>query len=128
MMHKKALFFRDFTIADKIMETMHPKEQKSLGRQIHNFDAEAWNEVCQNIVYEGNFAKFKNPKLREYLLATGNEIIVEASPYDAIWGIGFGAEDALENIDKWGQNLLGKAIMRVRDDIRSEMNDTTKEI
>ena len=40
---------------------------------------------------------------------------MKASPYDRIWGIGFSAGKAGANRDDWGNNLLGKALMRVRD-------------
>lgn len=53
-------------------------------------------------------------KEAEYLLSTGNREIVEASPVDNIWGIGFSSDNAMENVDKWGQNLLGKTLMKVR--------------
>ena len=46
--------------------------------------------------------------------------INEASSFDRIWGIGYEASNAEANKDHWGQNLLGKALMRVRDRIRAE--------
>lgn len=62
--------------------------------------------------------------LKELLLATGDRELVEASPRDRIWGVGFGAERA-EQLrvtckEKWGTNYLGKALMEVRDKIRAE--------
>ncbi len=66
--------------------------------------------------------KFKDPELRQILLATGDKIIVEAADYDRIWGIGYSCENesstqiALENKDKWGENLLGKLLMKLRDE------------
>lgn len=44
---------------------------------------------------------------------------MEASPSDRIWGIGFDAEHAEGNEKDWGQNKLGKALMRVREKLRS---------
>lgn len=44
----------------------------------------------------------------------------QASPEDRIWGVGFGAKNAEENRDKWGENLLGLAIMKVRDKLRKD--------
>ena len=46
---------------------------------------------------------------------------MKASPYDRIWGIGFPAANAGVNTDNWGENLLGKALMRVRDRLRTEV-------
>lgn len=47
--------------------------------------------------------------------------IMKASPYDRIWGIGFSAANAGVNTDNWGENLLGKALMRVRDRLQTEV-------
>ena len=75
-----------------------------------------WDGACDEIVEQGNYLKFsQNPKLRDILLSTGGKVIVEASPSDSIWGLGFDAEHAEANEHKWGANKLGKALMRVRD-------------
>ena len=121
MMHQKALLFNDETIAEDILNEKNPREQKKFGRQIKGFDKSIWDKNCMAIVYEGNYAKFtQNPKLKEQLLATGNRVLVEASPLDNIWGIGMGEND--ENVDDpsfWlGLNLLGSAIMLVRNQIK----------
>jgi hypothetical protein len=65
----------------------------------------------------------QNNKLSEFLLGTNDRIIVEASPYDAIWGIGMLATDEnSENPVKWkGENLLGYALMEVRDLLRERL-------
>ncbi len=47
-------------------------------------------------------------------------MIAEAAPWDKRWGTGFDIENSLKNKDKWGENRLGKAIMRVRETL---MND-----
>ncbi|UNI19240.1 hypothetical protein JDV02_005437 [Purpureocillium takamizusanense] len=61
--------------------------------------------------------------LREMLMATGDREIVEASPYDAIWGIGFTERDAEAMREHWGENLLGKALMEVRRELRESQSD-----
>lgn len=38
-------------------------------------------------------AKFQRADLRKILLATKDRILVEASPYDRIWGVGLAVED-----------------------------------
>jgi ribA/ribD-fused uncharacterized protein len=121
MMHQKALLFGDTDIAELIMQETNPREQKKFGRQIKGFDKSIWDKNCMSIVYEGNYAKFtQNPELKEQLLATGDRVLVEASPFDNIWGIGMGEND--ENVDDpsfWlGLNLLGSAIMLVRNQIK----------
>ena len=59
----------------------------------------------------------QNTALKELLLSTVDSILAEASPYDTIWGIGLGREDALKGgVEQWqGENLLGCALMDVRD-------------
>lgn len=57
---------------------------------------------------------------REVLLQTGNKELVEASPMDRIWGVGFGAANAGANRGRWGLNLLGKCLMRAREQFREE--------
>ncbi len=120
MMFKKALLFKDDEIAEKILASSQAPEQKALGRQVKGFDKTIWESECKNIVYDANYAKFtQNPKLKEKLLETEGTTIVEASPYDCIWGIGLGEEDP-EHFDrsKWkGKNWLGEILTQVRDDI-----------
>jgi len=98
--------------------TTDPKKHKALGREARGFDGKKWNQHKLRIVEEGNWHKFtasKNSKeLKKLLLETGEREIVEASPLDKIWGIGFGAKNAEKNRAKWGQNLLGIALMNVR--------------
>ena len=117
MMHSKALLFGDEEIAAQILETSSPRKMKSLGRKVRGFDDKMWNRHRERIVYEHNVAKFsQNEKLLRVLLKTGDRELVEASPQDAIWGIGLHESDAVRcTVDRWpGLNLLGKALMRVR--------------
>ena len=53
-------------------------------------------------------------------MATGDSILVEASPVDKIWGIGLAADNPdAQNPLKWkGQNMLGFALMEVRDELQ----------
>ncbi len=54
-------------------------------------------------MYKANIAKFSaNQELKETLLATGDKMIVECSPYDKIWGNGLDIEDSLKRpIETW---------------------------
>lgn len=118
MMSQKARYFNDMETNDLIMKATEPKEHKTLGRQVKNFDEIEWNIVADEIVFKANLAKFsQNPDLKKKLLDTGNKIIVECSPYDKIWGNGLNITDTLKtHPDNWcGTNRLGKAIMRVRE-------------
>ena len=91
------------------------------GRKVSGFDDTIWNGVRQIIVYNGLLAKFEqHEKLKRKLLDTGDEIIIEASPKDMIWGAGLDADDPdILDMSKWkGQNLLGFTLMQVRDELR----------
>lgn len=120
MMAKKALLFHDTATEKKIMEAASPKEIKSLGRSVSGFDEQVWNQFKYYIVLTGNFYKFtQHPELRKFLMNTGNTVLVEASPQDRIWGIGLPetSRDARQ-YSKWrGENLLGFALMEVREEI-----------
>ncbi len=117
MMAQKAKLFGDTPIYRKILEAETPKDAKSLGRKVSGFDETTWNAHRVEIVVAGNLAKFsQHPALSEFLCSTGENVLVEASPYDRIWGIGMAAD--APNVDDphaWkGLNLLGFALMEVR--------------
>lgn len=117
MMAEKARLFNDENALDLILQSTSPKEQKQIGRQVKGFNIDLWNNNCRDIVYQGNLAKFKqNPSMQKELMETGNRTIVEASPYDKIWGIGLSKEDPqVLDPSKWkGTNWLGIALMQVR--------------
>lgn len=119
MMYQKAVLMGDDEIADKILSEGHPSAAKRLGREVHNFDVEKWKANADKVVEDANFFKFsQNSDLRDVLLSTGDKVLVEASPDDKIWGIGFNADDAIGNESEWGNNGLGKALMKVRDKLR----------
>jgi ribA/ribD-fused uncharacterized protein len=119
MMYNKAKYFKDDINANKIIKESAPIKIKMLGRQVKGFNEDEWKKVREDIVYKGNYLKFsQNPDLKLLLLATKDKILVEAAPNDAIWGIGFNSENALNNKNKWGLNLLGKALMKVRNDLK----------
>jgi len=123
MMQQKALHFGDVEIADKVMKTRHPSDQKKLGKLVKNFDKESWDKVNFQIVYRGNYAKYtQNEELKKLLLNAGDRLFVEASPQDVIWGIGLGENDAnIENPSLWkGQNLLGWAVTLVKQELQSK--------
>jgi len=123
MMYAKAMIFNDIVTAQKILATNDPKKQKALGREVKNFNEGIWDQYKAQIVLEGILEKFtQNVDLQEILLATGDLEIVEASPYDRIWGIGLAADhpDAT-NPKKWqGQNLLGLILKDVREFLKAE--------
>lgn len=121
MMLGKAKLFEDDAIQAKIRASTDPKEIKALGRAVHPFDGKCWDAVKYPLVLNGNYHKFvQNAELRNFLLSTGDSILVEASPYDCVWGIGLSAGNPrAQDPRQWrGRNLLGFALMEVRDEIR----------
>ena len=122
-MWRKATLFQDLRTADKILDlSLTPYQYKQLGRSVKNYDDNIWEKFRYEIMKEGLYLKFtQNDKLKQELLNTGDIILVETSPYDTIWGIGTSNKNILKNPNLWeGRNLLGFALMNVRDDIRAE--------
>ncbi|KAK3942124.1 hypothetical protein QBC46DRAFT_256943 [Diplogelasinospora grovesii] len=147
MMHHKAMLFNDPAMADAILKAGHPRKVKSMGRKVKNFDPAVWDAERERIVREGSYFKFTRAvsedglrlgasstapfigkTLRELLLSTHPRELVEASPFDAIWGIGLVAKDADPNHrDAWGLNLLGKALMDARERFVKEDEEKERE-
>lgn len=124
MMACKARLFSDHQILAAILEAATPAKVKKLGRQVRNFDDTIWRANARRFVTEGNYAKFtQHVRLRDFLLSTGDSILVEASPLDKIWGIGLkGDHPDARNPERWlGTNLLGFALMDVREQIKHEL-------
>ena len=118
----KADTFKDDRIRKLIEVTSNPKIVKGLGRQIENYDESIWDrDRFDKMVYVNELKFSQNPFYGKALLNTENRIIVEASPYDKIWGVGLLEDDPLILDEKnWkGLNLLGKALREVR----SKMNE-----
>ena len=129
MMLHKAILFNDIPIARQILSITSTSKPallrvKKLGRQVSNFDDAVWKKHRSRIVLEGNLLKFRqNPDIRQKLFDTGDTTIVEASPRDRVWGIGFGEKNALNKKDKWGANLLGVALGETRRLLRLEESE-----
>lgn len=122
MMAEKARLFGDATTRAKILASRSPREHKALGREVAGFVQDIWERECLEIVVRGNRAKFsQNSEMRAALLATGDRLLVEASPLDRIWGVGLRADDPrIHDPSQWrGRNLLGVALMRVRAELRA---------
>ena len=119
-MLEKALMF-DKSMVKPILATTDPRAIKRLGRKVRNFDEKKWNKVRYDIMVDILLAKFSNEPLKSQLLSTGDELMVEASPNDKIWGAGLAIGDARLNYPNYypGQNLLGKALMEARTWLRN---------
>ena len=123
MMYRKAICFGDEAVAAQILSTSDVAKIKSLGRQVSNYDESMWNGIRQIVVYEGLLAKFsQNEEIKAKLKATGNAVLAECAVKDRIWGIGLSMKDPDRlNKAKWnGQNLLGYALMMVRERLQQD--------
>lgn len=149
MMHHKALLFGDIATGAEILKAGHPREVKALGRVVQGFTEALWTANREIIVRRASWCKFTCPvedgnagldagmrvwklgkcsdakevecdSFRTVLLNTGTRELIEASPYDRIWGIGYTEADAEQNRKAWGLNLLGKALMAVREEFRDD--------
>jgi ribA/ribD-fused uncharacterized protein len=122
MMAGKARLFGDETAVGKILATPDPGVAKKHGRAVRGFEEAAWTAARFPLVVAGNTAKFRqHPRLGSFLLSTGEDVLVEASPLDTIWGIGLthDSPDA-RSPERWrGLNLLGFALMDVRAGLRA---------
>lgn len=120
----KADFFKDPNTRKALEDyALSPQEAKGLGRLVANYSDPAWETVRFGFMTYANYLKFsQNEDLRVKLLATGDKILVEASPVDNIWGIGLAESEEdwiLTDQKNWtGRNLLGEALMKVRSIIK----------
>lgn len=120
IMYRKAKLFGEHEVASRVLQAKTPKRAKELGRSIKAFDNETWEANREIIFKEVLLDKFKNSNLRHQIVQTGERQLVEASPFDKIWGIGLAQDhkDA-ETPSKWrGLNLLGKVLMEVRGELK----------
>jgi hypothetical protein len=118
MMAGKAMLFGDDESLDKILRAGTPAQAKRLGRLVTNFDPAVWDKQKFELVVKGNWYKFgRHPELKAFLVDTGEQVLVEASPVDRVWGIGLAADKpAASHPGQWkGDNLLGFALMEVRE-------------
>ena len=121
-MSAKALEFGDTESYLNIMNEKDPVKMKRDGKLINGYDNEHWLSVCEEKILVGLTEKFRqNEDLKQFLLATGTDIIAEAS-FDKIYGIGksLSSRDLFVK-EKWsGKNIMGKLLMKVRDLLNTE--------
>lgn len=94
IMYSKAKLFNDHEICNQILSSTKPAEIKKLGRQVKNYDEETWKTNRLPLAERGLLEKFKqDDSALTALLNSGDDIIVEASPTDKIWGVGLKVND-----------------------------------
>jgi N-glycosidase YbiA len=98
--------------AAAIRGVANPRDAARMGRDRGHPLRSDWEAVKEDVMRRAVRSKIvKHPELREKLLATGEEEIVEVSPSDYYWGAGQ---------DGSGQNRLGHILMEVRTELRAE--------
>lgn len=116
--YQKADLFNDKSAKIAILNTPDPLQAKRIGRKVINFDPKTWDTVAEKHIANGMYLKFsQHPELKEKLLATGTENLLEANPYDNKYGIGRNGN---------GQNLTGKCLMRVRNLFQEQTIDPSQ--
>jgi len=106
--HKFSVDSEHFNI---IAEEEKPGRAKNLTRKFVEFVRDDWDEIKDKVMYKAVLVKFsENPAIKEMLIATGDQKLVEQSPTDLYWGVG---------VDNTGLNKLGKILQRVRSDLNS---------
>lgn len=129
-MYVKSLIFRDDESAKTILHHPEygPADFKRIGRQLKNYNhyKKTWELQRQKVMYNALAFKFAAPKMKQQLLDTANRQMIEASPFDKLWGAGQSANDLRKkNFHKspnqrWdyaGQNRQGKLLEQLRSDI-----------
>mmetsp|Transcript_120429 Transcript_120429/g.239678 ORF Transcript_120429/g.239678 Transcript_120429/m.239678 type:complete len:369 (-) Transcript_120429:486-1592(-) len=126
IMASKARACGDSAVLQQILSSRSPRKMKGLGRSLNSKMVNRfWTQQAKWITQlQGARAKFQqNKALAVKLLGTGRKQIAEASPADRIFGIGLAPSDPLaQNPENWrGTNILGKALMQVREEIRMQV-------
>ena len=124
-MAEKAIFFNDYGAFFDILNSESPKEAKAIGRRVKNFDADKWNAISFDIMYDIVYQKFaQNEKLKRMLLDQELEgkHFVEGSPENGIWGVKVAWDDPrIDDMSNWnGENRLGKVLDKVRETLKQE--------
>jgi ribA/ribD-fused uncharacterized protein len=124
MKMKQELFdSSNYQLADTIMASQSAVEIKGCGRSVRYFDERVWKVERVNVAHKGLYAKFKqNETIKAILLNTEEKTLYEAAKNDKIWGIGFDSLNGPKvDPSRYGQNILGLALMEVRGILRGEM-------
>ncbi len=96
--------------AEQVRQAATPKQAAEMGRDRKRPLRPDWEQVKDEVMQRAVLSKFeKHADIREILLGTGDEEIVEASPSDYYWGCG---------ADGSGLNKLGQILMEVREIVR----------
>lgn len=118
-MYEKAKAFNDHTTAANILKEKDPVEQKKLGSKIKDYKDATWRNKCLNVMERGLKAKLdQNPSIKDFLINTGTNMLVEANPRDTYWGIGLSTYDRQTWVkNSWcnkATNHMGRLLSELR--------------
>lgn len=129
-MFRKAWRFRDRAAMDAVLQPgLQPQQYKQIGRSVQGFDEAAWDRESRSCMFEALMLKFsQNSGLAQRLLDTADQVLVECSPFDRIWGVGLGKQTKDGQPDsRWqdsrnwqGKNRLGFLLMDIRDILQAD--------
>jgi N-glycosidase YbiA len=95
---------------EKIRGLKAPKDAAYMGRNRALPLRSDWEQVKDEVMWRAVLQKFQSHgDIREILLGTGDELLVENAPGDYYWGCGK---------DGSGKNKLGEILMKVRGSLR----------
>ena len=120
-MYRKAEIFGDSQTAEAILNAKTPAEQQKLGQMAKGYNDTLWFGLRQVVTMRGLYAKFsQNEELKKKLLDTDEAFLVECAYSDLNWACGWRLTDPQrKDLSKWrGKNLLGVALMEVREQLR----------
>ena len=118
----KAMLMGDGRGYAAVVRSTSPAAAKAAGRRISPWNRTLWDTFLERVAYEVVLQKFvASEPARRVLLGTGEDVLVEASSRDRIWGCGLSQSDVAATGNAWatnGQNVLGRALMTVRRRLR----------
>ena len=125
LQHTKALIEEENDIANIIMKDPKPRRCKALGKKVPS--TEKWNNVRDEVMTEMIKLKAQDPKIKAFLLSTGQKQLIEATG-DNYWACGasFRSKKVQQN-QTTGKNNLGKAWIKLREDLRSKDQQAQKD-
>ncbi|MCA9390377.1 NADAR family protein [candidate division WWE3 bacterium] len=96
---------------EKIRSAENPDEAKKIGWEVPDYNDEYWLAHRDEVMSKAVIAKIgQHPHIRELLISTGSQTLIEDSPNDTYWGM----------VQGHGENRMGKLLMKIRETIRSE--------
>jgi ribA/ribD-fused uncharacterized protein len=131
LMAGRAEVFGSATARLRILRARGPREAEALGYQVKAPSESSWATLLETLLDRGTLCKaIQNDSVQRVLLASAEAVIVSAGLADDLMGVGLRRDDArVSRPSQWqGQNLLGLALMDVRERLRGGIQRLDAEI